>query len=275
MERYDPETQTGKVNKVRSRSPLLLALLVLLPISVIACTGPPPTANEFLVIDSLATDELLSHQGEVKIVEGVVAMGYYADDLEGEPTFLDFHDPPEGYFKAIIWGDNRDEFPPSPETHYLGKKVRVKGLIETYRGAPEILLREPSQIWFVEYDNAVVARVIDGDTIEMEDGHLVRYIGIDAPERGEPYYWEARWANNNLVAGKQVRLEKDVTGKDRYGRLLRYVWIGDTMVNAELVKHGYAYSYSYDPNLRYQEHLLRLEKEAREQRWGLWNSYLF
>jgi DNA/RNA endonuclease YhcR with UshA esterase domain len=64
--------------------------------------------------------------------------------------------------------------------------VRVKGLIETYRGTPEIVLREPSQIWIVEYDNAFVARVIDGDTIEMEDGQYVRYIGIGTPEGGEP-----------------------------------------------------------------------------------------
>jgi endonuclease YncB( thermonuclease family) len=263
------------MNIGRRHSPLLLALVVLLPISVVACTGPAPSLDECLVINSLATDELLSHQGEIKIVEGIVAVGHYAENLEGQPTFLDFHDPAEGYFKAIIWGDNRDKFPPSPETHYLDKKVRVKGLIETYRGIPEIVLREPSQIWIVEYDNAFVARVIDGDTIEMEDGQHVRYIGIDAPERGESYYWEALQANSDLVAGKQVRLEKDVEDEDRNGRLLRYVWVGDTMVNAELVRHGYAYSYSYGPNLRYQEHLLRLEKEAREQRWGLWNSYLY
>lgn len=252
-----------------------LALAVLLLSLVVACRGPAPSLDECLVINALATDELLSRQGEIEIVEGTVTGGYYAESLEGQPTFFDFHDPGEGYFKAIIWGDNRDKFPPNPETYYLDKKVRVKGLIETYKGMPEIVLREPSQIWFVEYENAFVTRVIDGDTIEIEDGQHVRYIGIDTPERGEPYYSDALRANSNLVAGKKVRLEKDVEDKDKYGRLLRYVWVDDTMVNAELVRRGYAYSYSYASNLRYQEYFLRLEKEARQQRRGLWNSYLY
>lgn len=262
-------------DKGRRHSFLLLALAVLLLTSVVACTGPAPSLDKSLVINALATDELLSRQGEIKIVQGIVAGGYYAESLEGQPTFLDFHDPGEGYFKAIIWGDNRDEFPPNPETYYLDRTVRVKGLIETYKGMPEVVLREPSQIWIVEYDNAFVTRVTDGDTMETEDGQHVRYIGIDTPERGEPYYWEALQVNSDLVTGKEVRLEKDVEDKDRNGRLLRYVWVGDTMVNVELVRQGYAYSYSYGPNLRYQEYFLRLEKEAREQRRGLWNSYLY
>jgi len=121
---------------------------------------------------------------------------------------------------------------------------------------------------------ALVTRVIDGDTIEIEGGYRVRYIGIDTPERGEPYYWEALQANRNLVEGKKVRLEKAVEDKDKYGRLLRYVWVDDTMVNAELVRLGYAYSYSYPPNLKYQTYFLQLEKEARERRQGLWSYYL-
>jgi len=121
-------------------------------------------------------------------------------------------------------------------------------------------------------ENAVfVTRVIDGDTIEIASGHRVRYIGIDTPERGEPYYWEALNANRALVEGKKVRLERDTEDKDKYGRLLRYVWVDDTMVNAELVRLGYAYSRFYPPNLKYQTHLLQLEEEAREQKLGLWS----
>ena len=122
-------------------------------------------------------------------------------------------------------------------------------------------------------ENAVlVTRVIDGDTIEIEGGYHVRYIGIDAPEKGEPYYLEATEANRSLVGSKKVRLEKDVEDEDKYGRLLRYVWVGDKMVNAELVRLGYAYSHYYPPNLKYQPHFLQLEKEAREQGRGLWSS---
>ena len=116
----------------------------------------------------------------------------------------------------------------------------------------------------------LVTHVIDGDTIEIEGGYHVRYIGIDAPEIGEPYYWEAVEANRNLVEGRKVYLEKDIEDKDEHGRLLRYVWVNDTMVNAELVKLGYAYSYSYPPNVKYQAYFLQLEKEAREQKLGLW-----
>jgi len=120
---------------------------------------------------------------------------------------------------------------------------------------------------------ALVTRVIDGDTIEIEGGYRVRYIGIDAPEKDEPYYWEALEANRNLVEGKKVWLEKDVEDKDKYGRLLRYVWVDNTMVNAELVRIGYAYSYSYPPNLKYQTYLLQMEKEAREHKRELWSGH--
>ncbi len=125
----------------------------------------------------------------------------------------------------------------------------------------------------VSENTVFVTRVIDGDTIEIEGGYRVRYIGIDTPERDEPYYWEASGVNRNLVEGKEIRLEKDVENKDEYGRLLRYVWVDDTMVNAELVRLGYAYSYSYPPNVKYQAYFLQMENEAREHKWGLWGSY--
>jgi len=122
----------------------------------------------------------------------------------------------------------------------------------------------------VNENTVLVTRVIDGDTIEIEGGYRVRYIGIDTPEKGEPYYWEALKANQELVEGKRIRLEGDVEDRDKYGRLLRYVWVDGTMVNAELVRLGYAYSYSLPPDLKYQAHLLQLEREAREHRLGLW-----
>jgi len=124
----------------------------------------------------------------------------------------------------------------------------------------------------VSEDAALVTRIIDGDTIEIEGSIRVRYIGIDAPEIGEPYYLEAREANLKLVGGKRIQLEKDVEDKDEYGRLLRYAWVDGTMVNAELVRLGYAYSYSYPPNLKYQAHFLQLEREAHEQKRGLWTE---
>jgi len=125
----------------------------------------------------------------------------------------------------------------------------------------------------VNENTVLVTHIIDGDTIEIEGGYKVRYIGIDTPEKGEPYYLKATEANRSLVEGKEIRLEKDVEDKDEYGRLLRYVWVDSIMVNAELVRLGYAYSYSYPPNLKYQSYFLQMEEEAREHKRGLWNRY--
>src|SRR4030042_4044160 len=83
-----------------------------------------------------------------------------------------------------------------------------------------------------------IIQVIDGDTIIIEGGYHVRYIGIDAPEKNQPYFLEATRINKELVEGKKVRLEKDTSEKDRYGRLLRYIFVDDLFVNTELRRLG-------------------------------------
>lgn len=118
-----------------------------------------------------------------------------------------------------------------------------------------------------------VTRVIDGDTIVIEGGRRVRYIGINTPEthgKAQPFGQEATEANRALVEGKMVRLEKDVSETDKYGRLLRYVYVDGTFVNAELVRQGYAQAVSYPPDVKYQDCFRALEREAREARRGLW-----
>ena len=123
-----------------------------------------------------------------------------------------------------------------------------------------------------------VTRVVDGDTIEIEGGEKVRYLGIDTPETVDPrkpvqcFGVEASKKNKELVEGKTVRLEKDITDRDRYSRLLRYVWVDDIFVNLELVKQGFASSYAYPPDIKYQEEFLEAEKEAREAKRGLWEA---
>lgn len=119
---------------------------------------------------------------------------------------------------------------------------------------------------------ARVIEVIDGDTIVIEGGYRVRYIGIDTPEKGEPYYSEARQANQRLVQGKKVRLEKDVSDMDKYGRLLRYVYVNSTFVNAELVRQGYARAHAYPPDTKYQFYLEAAEREARQEGKGIWQQ---
>ena len=119
-------------------------------------------------------------------------------------------------------------------------------------------------------EKVLVTRVIDGDTIEIQGGDRVRYIGIDTPERGDPYYLEATAKNEELVEGRRVRLEKDTSEKDRYGRLLRYIFVDDLFVNAEMVRLGYARAYSYPPDTQYAELFSRLESEAKQAGRGLW-----
>jgi micrococcal nuclease len=115
-----------------------------------------------------------------------------------------------------------------------------------------------------------VARVVDGDTIELNDGRKVRYLGVNTPERGQPFYQQAKDLNAQLVGGKDVRLEFDADTFDKYGRTLAHVFVGETHVNLEMVRQGYANVYTVPPNLKYNEALLAAEREAREQQRGLW-----
>lgn len=132
--------------------------------------------------------------------------------------------------------------------------------------------------------DAEVVRTVDGDTIyvRLAGGvEKVRYIGIDTPElhhptRGEePGGREATAVNRRLLGDGPVRLETDVQLRDHYGRLLAYVWVhrpdgGELMVNAELVRLGYAAVMTVPPNVRHAALFRRLAAEAREQHRGLW-----
>lgn len=127
-------------------------------------------------------------------------------------------------------------------------------------------------------DLVKVTRVVDGDTIEIEGGEKVRYIGIDTPETMDPrkpvqcFGVESSKKNKELVEGKTVRLEKDITDRDKYNRLLRYVWLDNTLINLALVEGGFAYSYSYPPDIKYQDKFVTAQKEAREAKVGLWSA---
>ena len=121
-------------------------------------------------------------------------------------------------------------------------------------------------------ETALVTRVIDGDTIEIEGGFRVRYIGIDTPEKGDFYYEEATQKNSELVLGKKVKLEKDISEIDIYGRLLRYVYINDLFVNAELVRLGYAKAAEYPPDTKYADYFKDLEDYAIASDLGIHNK---
>jgi micrococcal nuclease len=131
----------------------------------------------------------------------------------------------------------------------------------------------------------LVKKIIDGDTIELDNGQKVRYIGIDTPETVDPRKTvqclgkEASNKNKELVEGKWVRMEKDVSETDRYKRLLRFIYISDgndpskeIFVNDYLVRQGFAHAVTYPPDTKYSDLFREAEKEARENNRGLWGS---
>ncbi len=129
---------------------------------------------------------------------------------------------------------------------------------------------------------AAVVKIVSGDTIHVfvnGDVDRVRYIGVASPDAGdgtpdsgEPQGREALQFNRGLTNAKNVRLELDVQERDPEGRLLAYVWVGDVMVNAEVIGHGFGQVVVGGPNVRHQETLLRRQDQARVARLGIWKT---
>lgn len=137
------------------------------------------------------------------------------------------------------------------------------------------------------YEKADVLRVIDGDTIELQDKRRVRYIGINAPETKNPkktiqcFGEEASKKNKELVEGKTIYLEKDISETDKYNRLLRYVYLDNPQtnnnalfVNEYLVKEGYAQVSTFPPDVKYKDLFLASQQEAKKNKAGLWSKCL-
>lgn len=133
-------------------------------------------------------------------------------------------------------------------------------------------------------DEVLVTRVIDGDTIVVDGlprgdsrGELVRLSGINAPDKDECYFNRSTEYLTNLIEGKTVRLQKDVTGMDNFGRLIRYVILpsghekdDDILVNDALIRQGYAFSVSSPPDNRYNRLFPAAEQEAKRENRGMW-----
>ena len=114
-----------------------------------------------------------------------------------------------------------------------------------------------------------VSAVIDGDTIKMGNGEFVRLLGIDTPEKGQPFYEEAKTALAELVGGKEAILEKDHVNRDVYGRLLRYVRVGKVLANSEMVRMGYSKSLASSSSKYFLE-FKNAERIARQEKLGIW-----
>lgn len=124
----------------------------------------------------------------------------------------------------------------------------------------------------------LVERVVDGDTIIVEGVGRVRLIGVDTPETVHPsrpvefFGKDASAFTKGLLEGKRVRLEYDQERQDRYGRTLAYVYLTDgTFVNAEIIRRGYGHAYTRFP-FRHVEAFRQFEREARNNRRGLWGE---
>ncbi|MCL4397954.1 thermonuclease family protein [Patescibacteria group bacterium] len=157
-------------------------------------------------------------------------------------------------------------------------RVATSGL-----GAQLILDQQTSAEVSETVENPTVAKVIDGDTIALTDGRRVRYIGINTPEMADMnkqpqcFAPEAKAENEKLLAGKTIRLEKDTTNRDKYGRLLRYVYATDSsgreiFVNDYLVRQGYARPLPLAPDLHFASQFNAAAEEAKFQDRGLWSA---
>lgn len=153
-------------------------------------------------------------------------------------------------------------------------------------GGGEVYQNVPKADVIGSFDESLVqvVEVVDGDTLKVQDQKskvtkTVRLIGIDTPETKDPrkgvqYFGkEASQYTTELLLHRNVTLKKDVSDIDRYGRLLRYVYLGDgTFINERLVREGYARASTFPPDVKYSDVFIQAEKEAREKGKGLWHE---
>ena len=265
-------------------SPSLLILALSIAARLVFVAAPPATAQ--------------SAPGHEKIAEGLrVVLGF--DPKTGQ-RYLHLTGPSGGptYPTIDIACDGKRWTLPLKRSEDASRYEPSKSITETMLGSldcrmflpdQEVALARP-QLWAAWANLGVspaapqllvgqVVEVLDGNTIRVnlgERAETVRYIGINVKESTQavkgpvPRGGEAAEANRQLVGRQQVRLELDTQERDRDGRLLAYVYVADTMVNAELVRRGSAETMTIQPNVRHRDLFVTLEQEARDDRRGLW-----
>jgi micrococcal nuclease len=188
-------------------------------------------------------------------------------DREGQVHFTDNY--------AIVPPDYRDHVqsrPSSPPSALppppAPAEIRKKEKLSKSPLSPRRATRGPAR----------VVAVLDGDTIVIDGGEKVRYAGLNTPETHHPDKLpeycgqEAFEANRRLVAGKTVRLEFEERRRDKYGRLLAYVYVDSLFVNAELIRQGFAQVITYKDNQRHHDDFARLQQDAIAARRGMWGG---
>lgn len=145
------------------------------------------------------------------------------------------------------------------------------GIVKTQIPAPETV-SENKQSAIVQVNNTKVKFIIDGDTFVLDDDSKIRLIGIDAPEQNECFYDDAKNMLADLVLGKEIILEKDISDTDKYDRLLRYGRINDILVNDYMIREGFAEAWAYGLDIKYREKFAESQNYAQNNNLGLWDK---
>ncbi len=172
--------------------------------------------------------------------------------------------------QSITQTTKSSDTPPSADQTNTSLKFKILGIQDKTQDKTSNTDNTKSTSIDIIYTKAVY--IIDGDTFVTQEGKKVRLIGINTPEIGELYYTQARNALADMILNKTIRLEKDISDVDRYGRLLRYVYVGDVFVNLELVRQGYAQVVTYPPDVKYKDLFLEAQRKAKEDKKGLWGE---
>jgi micrococcal nuclease len=124
---------------------------------------------------------------------------------------------------------------------------------------------------YPKYD-ATLTRIIDGDTIVISTGEHVRFVGMNAPEHDTQYGPGATAHLHQLIDGKSLQLQRDVSDKDKYGRILRFVWVGSENVDLQMVKDGWAKQLLIEPDNEYADQIKTLQQQAEAAHLGIWQQ---
>jgi micrococcal nuclease len=120
-------------------------------------------------------------------------------------------------------------------------------------------------------EDIFISEIIDGDTFELSDGTVIRLIGVDTPEKNEPFYTDAVDFAESHFLGRRAGLEADKDTVDKYGRSLFYVYVDSALANLLVLREGLGLVYMFQSNLRHASDLIEAQKAARLARSGIWS----
>ncbi|MCL5797684.1 MAG: EamA family transporter [Patescibacteria group bacterium] len=164
------------------------------------------------------------------------------------------------------------------KTVNLDSPIKLPNIVRNHSSPNTTSSMQTSNIPLPPTDSLVanVTYVYDGDSIKLSDGNKLRYLGIDTPELGKNgnndkcFAKEAANINKQLVLGQTIKIEKDISQSDKYGRLLRYIWVDNVFVNDFLIRQGFARLETIPPDTKYAAEFAGAEAEAKENKRGLW-----